>query len=111
MRESFARPGFLRLRVGKGDPDLIHFVFGKTEFNEIDTRSEKSNILHFLFQRLPGPGPDSVAFNVNADKIFLWMLLCKPNAVLPSSAAKLENKWVFIFEIFFPPFSFQGKTF
>src|ERR1700740_1271698 len=104
--KALAGCGFIWLRVGKGYPDLIHFILGKTMLYKINTRADKCNIGHFLIQSFFSSHPDPVALYINTNKILFCVIFCKANCILASSTAKFKHNWIIVLKLFCSPFSF-----
>ena len=65
----------LGLWVGKGDPDFADFLGPEAGFDKIYACAQEADVVQVVFKGIGGSFPDAVAFDVNADEVFVGMQL------------------------------------
>ena len=106
-RETLA--GILHLRVGEGEPDLLHLVLGEESLDDLDVGAEESHILQSFVDGLGGPCPHAGSFDVDADEVDVGVALGKFHSVFPFAAAELQHNGILVVEILLVPMTLHIK--
>lgn len=110
-RKSFVHAAFVHLRIGEGNPYLVHLVRGEKRTDEFDTRAEKSHIVHPLLRRGLGPPPHARPLDIHAYIIDFGMRRGQPHRIFAATATQFEHDRTIVPEEILSPTSFQRVVF
>lgn len=77
----------LHLRVGEGDPDLIHFARSEEARQGLDLPTQEGYIRHPSFVRSLSSRPDTRPLDVYSDEVLLGVELTQTYGILPLTTA------------------------
>ena len=90
--------GFLHLRVGEGNPYLVHLGGREEEVDYLDVGPQKRHVGHALLHRLLGTRPHTCALDVDADVVAFGVRGGKPDGVVTPSAPEFEHDGMVVVE-------------
>src|SRR5574339_171368 len=86
MGQSFFCLSCSQLRIRKGDPDLLYFIFPEVLRDPIDLNPQERDIWKVKLQSFLCSHPDPVTFLVNTNKIVVRIKLSKTHSIFTFSA-------------------------
>ncbi len=90
-REALARPLGPELRIGEGDPDLVHLARGEKRTDQLDARTQKTHVAHAALGRGLRTAPHAGALDVDADEVALRRALGQRHRILALAAPQFEH--------------------
>src|SRR5690606_10202529 len=97
------------LRIRESDPDFIDLILSKDMFNELNLGTNKSDVMHSIFDSCFSSAPETSPFDVDTDKIFVRIFFGKANGIFAFTAAKFQNQRVIVLEEISVPFAPERK--
>jgi hypothetical protein len=91
-----------KLRIGEGDPDLLHFSGCKIFSDPIDLGAEERNVVQSLDSGGFCPHPKAIAFDVDSDEISLRMQAGQANGILSLTAGQLKCNGLIVLKMCMP---------
>ena len=108
-RGSQALRHLLHLRIGEGNPDLVHLPRGEEAPKGLDLTAQEGHIAHPCLMRSLSPRPDACPLDVHADEVLLRIDLCEAYGVLALATAQLEDDGMIVVEEILSPASLQRE--
>ena len=105
--ETFLGPPGLELRIGEGDPDFGHFVFGEQRVDELDACAQEAYVVHPAVRGGLRAAPHACALDVDADVVALRVALSQRDGVFALAAAQFQYDGIVVAEEITVPVPFQ----
>ena len=103
IRRGEAFGGFLHLRVGEGEPDLLHLARSEEAVDNLDVCAQESYVLQPFLQRLCGTAPHTRTLDIHPDEVAVGITAGQPHSILSASAAQLQDYRVVVLEEILTP--------
>lgn len=94
-------------RIGKRDPYLVHFTRSEKMIDDLDACAEESGVRDALFECIFSAFPETVAFDIHADKVSFRELPRQPDGIFAAAAGEFEGDWMVVPEMLHLPLAFQ----
>src|SRR5699024_6206659 len=106
-REAFFRALGAELRIGEGDPDLVHLARREKRADEFDARADESYVAHPALRGGLRAAPHAGALDIDADVVAAGVALGERHGVFAFAAAQFEYDGTVVAEEIAPPMAFE----
>ena len=105
--EAFLGAPGLELRIGEGDPDFGHLVFGEQPVDELDARTQEAHVMHLVVCGSLCTAPHARTLYVDADVVAQRVPLGQRYGVFALAATQLQDDGVVVAEKITVPVPFE----
>ena len=108
--ETLLGPAAFELRIGKGDPDFVHLVFGEQAVDELHARAQEARIGDLPLGDALRAAPHAGALDVDADIVARRVVFGQRHGVFALAAAQLQYDGVVVVEKVAAPAPLEGMV-